>query len=82
MEGMELGQLARELFQGFQIDGVGLSQAVTEGRIEDALIILWEATWRTIGQPLELLKEYWISFVLLGIGAAFLKQLSLFSHAF
>ena len=78
MEGMELGQIAGELFQGFQIDGGGLSQAVAEGRIEDALVLLTEAVWRTIGQPMELLKEYWIAFVLLGIGAALLKQLDLF----
>ena len=79
MEGMELGRFAEDLFQGFQIDGSGLSQAVAEGRMEDALLLLLEAIWRTVGQPLEILKEYLISFVLLGIGAALLKQLSLFS---
>lgn len=78
MENMDLGQLAVDLFQGFQIDGAGLVQAIQDGQIGEAVSIFAEAVWKTVEQPAEYLKEYLVSLVLLGIGAVLLKQLGLF----
>ena len=78
MEEMNLEQVAGELFQGFQIDGAGLVEAVGSGNIGEALNIFWDAVVRSVGQPVTYLKEYLIALVILGIGAALLKQLGLF----
>ncbi len=78
MEEMNLGELAGELFQGFQIDGASIVEAVGTGDIGGALGILGEAILKTIGQPFAFLKEYLITLIILGIGAVLLKQLGLF----
>lgn len=78
MEQMELGQVAVDLFQGFPIDGMELAKAVGEGKIGEALSILGEAVWNTVGQPIGYVKEYLIMFLILGIGAALIKQLGVF----
>lgn len=78
MENMDLGQLAGDLFQGFQIDGERLVEAILAGQIGEAVSVFLEAVGNTIGRPTEYLKEYLIAFVVLGIGAALLKQLGLF----
>lgn len=78
MENMELGQLAEELFQGFQIDKSDIVRALQEGDFGEAVSIWLEAVFKTIGQPVEYIKEYLTVFILLGIGAAMIKQLSLF----
>ena len=77
MENMDLGQLAGDLFQGFQIDGERLVEAILAGQIGEAVSVFLEAVGNTIGRPTEYLKEYLIAFVVLGIGAALLKQLGL-----
>jgi stage III sporulation protein AE len=78
MEHMELGQVAVDLFQGFAIDGMELARAVGEGKIGEALAILGEAVWNMVGQPMVYVKEYLIIFIILGIGAALIKQLGMF----
>lgn len=78
MENMDLGQLAGDLFQGFQIDGAGLVEAVRLGDIGQAISVFWNAVLETLGRPVGYLKEYLIALVVLGIGACILKQLGLF----
>lgn len=78
MENRELGQLAEKLFQGFQIDKGAIVAALQEGDFGEVISIWLEAVWQTFGQPVEYAKEYLITFILLGIGAAMIKQLSLF----
>ena len=78
MENRELGQLAEELFQGFQVDEGGIVTALQEGNLGEVISIWLEAVWKSIGQPMEYAKGYLITFILLGIGAAMIKQLSLF----
>ena len=78
MENMDLGKLAENLFQGFQIDGAGLVQALKDGEIGEVISIFMEAILDTVGRPVEYLKEYLIALIVLGIGAALLKQLGLF----
>ena len=78
MEEMSLGQAADKLFQGFQIDGAALTRAVGNGDISEAVNIFLEAVFQMVGQPFEYLKDCLITLVVLGIGAALLKQLSLF----
>ena len=67
MENMELGQLAEELFQGFQIDKSDIVRALQEGDFGEAVSIWLEAVFKTIGQPVEYIKEYLTVFILLGI---------------
>lgn len=78
MENLDFGKLAGDLFQGFQINGAGLVQAIKEGRIGEVISIFLEAVWNTVGQPAEYLKEYLVALIVLGIGATLLKQLDLF----
>lgn len=80
MENMDLGQLAGDLFQGFQIDADRMIEAVRNGQIGEALDVFGKAVADTVGQPAEYLKEYLTAFIVLGIGAALLKQLGLFFH--
>ncbi len=75
---MNLAQLAGDLFQGFQIDGKRLAEALWNGRLEEAFSVLGQAVVETIGQPFEALKDYLIALIILGIGAVLLKQLGLF----
>lgn len=78
MEKLNINQLSEQLFQGFLIDKEGLIQAVSEGKIDKALELLWDAVVQSFGQPLGYLKEYLVTFIILGIGAVLLKQLGLF----
>ena len=78
MENMELGQIAEELFWGFQIDKSGMIEALQEGNFGEVIAIWAEAVWRTLGHPMEYAKECLTAFIILGIGAAMIKQLSLF----
>lgn len=77
MEAFELGQLAEELFQGFSIDSEALLEAVSQGEILGAVGIIKNAVLETLGQPIDYLKEYVIALVVIGIGAALLKQLGM-----
>lgn len=74
MNGMDLGRLSTELFQGFLIDGDGLVQALQEGDFGRMIQIFSEAIKDTTGQPVQYVREYMITLFLLGIGAAVLKQ--------
>ena len=78
MEQMELGRVADDLFREFSINGTELARAVGEGKIGEAVAVLVEAVQSTIGQPLIYAKEYLITFLILGIGAALIKQLGVF----
>ena len=78
MENMDLGQLAGQLFQGFRLDTDMMIEAVSKGNIGGAISILIDSLLETIGRPASYLKEYLIVLVILGIGAAVLKQLGLF----
>ncbi len=76
MDKMELEQLAGKLFQGFEINGTALIQAVAKGDIAAACSMIGSAVLESIGHPFLYVKEYVIAFFALGIGAALLKQLS------
>ena len=76
MEEMQLSQLTEQLFQGFSLDGDKLTDAVLDGDFIIVVRMLWEATLDSIGKPFTYLWEYFIAFLLIGIGAATLKQLN------
>lgn len=77
MKGMDLGQLSAELFQGFVIDGEGLVQALQEGDFGRVIQIFSEGLKDTVGQPAQYIREYMLTLLLLGIGAAVLRQAGL-----
>lgn len=78
MTEMKLEQLAGNLFQGFQIDADAWIQAVRQGNIAGVLSMTGDALLDSIGHPFLYVKEYVLSFLILGIGAALLKQLASF----
>lgn len=78
MTEMNLEQLAGNLFQGFRIDADAWIQAVKQGDIADLLSMTGEALRDSIGHPFSYVKEYVVAFLILGIGAALLKQVTLF----
>lgn len=78
MSDLSLEALSEQLFRGFCVDGDRLVEAVSDGNITEALAVLWEAVTKAIGQPFGYVRECLITLLLLGIGAALLKQLGLF----
>ncbi len=75
METMELSELSENLFQGFQINGRALTDAILAGKIGEALKIFGNAVIESFGRPIDDLKEYAIAFLMIGIAAVLLKQL-------
>lgn len=78
MAELSLEKMSEQLLQGFSIDGDKLVEAVAAGNITEALGVLGEAITEALGQPFLYVKECLITLLLLGIGAAMLKQLGLF----
>ncbi len=78
MAELSLEKMSEQLLQSFSIDGDKLVEAVAAGNITEALGVLGEAITEALGQPFVYVKECLITLLLLGIGAAMLKQLGLF----
>ncbi len=78
MGGMNLETISENIFEGFQIDGSAVIEAVSSGKIGEAFGVLAEAIMDTLGNPIVYLKEYFITLTVLGIGAILVKQLGLF----
>ncbi len=78
MNKFDLCRMSENLFEGFVIDSERLIEAVGSGNIREALSVLWEAVSEGIGKPADYMREYLAALVVLGIGAALIKQLGLF----
>ena len=78
MEVQSLKELSEELLQSFSVDGDKLVDAVLDGNIREGILVIWEEVLQAIGNPFGYVRECLITLLLLGIGAAMLKQLGLF----
>ena len=75
MEDMSLSGATEALFQGFAIDGGKLVEAILQGDFQKVLEMLGNAVLDAVENPFVLMKEYLVTFLLIGIGASVLKQL-------
>ena len=75
MEEMSLSNATEALFQGFLIDGEALTNAILQGEFKEVLRILVASVTESVGRPFELIRQYFVTFLIIGIGASILKQL-------
>jgi len=73
---MNLAKATETLFQGFYIDGGALTDALLQGELREVVRILCDAIVHSIENPIVLIRKYLITFMLIGIGASLLKQVS------